>query len=565
MQSSPHGSSAYGGEPRRTPLGQCFLLVFQLAIAVPCLTLGQQGNSAASIVGVLMVLAAAMTAGRWLRACQIDSDARRQAKRLRSFGQNKGSARRGNLVDAKAGGLTDKKGFPLGWLAGKALCIGLEKAIGVFGPAGSGKSNLIVEFLLTLEVGSGLRQAMSVFCTDVSMEGYATTGGQQERLGREALLVGPGVLEHAKRLGVTKERHGVKPKAVSVNPFAWVLLGPDMFELVQAAARIIHPGTPPQKAVGNQAHFDRRTWQLLALAMIAQLAVDGFVTLAGIRMRLMQAPTAFKEWVELMAQSDFLGGLLRDAAQAVLGLMNDSPEEFRGGMSQAIDRVEPYAPGTALGECTMPGFDLAEPAKRPIALYLCTGLGAPEVTQHWMGMMVAGMFETIGRGGAQGRVVVVLEEAPQLGWAALNGALRAAATLRKSRVTTIWCAQDASQYETVLGRDASRTILSQFATTLTFAIRDHEHAKRLSARAGQTTVAEGSMNLSFDSEGVGSKSYSGGYGAKPVLSPSEIMTLPKDRMVVVHENLPVFVTEVRPYYETPQLKRLAGPNPYYES
>ncbi|MGL4511573.1 MAG: type IV secretory system conjugative DNA transfer family protein [Lacipirellulaceae bacterium] len=576
----PASAPKEGSTSPPTPLGQFTQLVAYAGIATACHHLGQNGNPLASTVGFVFALLAALKAGQWLRATQVRADRVRHARRLRSFGRGKGAARRGAARDAREAGLAASEGFPLGCLASEHRGIRrlfekvlarrlelrgpLEKAIAVCGPSGSGKSNLIVEFLLTLKVGNSMRRALSVFLNDPSLELFAVTAKRQHQLGRETVLIGPGVDELAARLGITRDKHGIEVVAGCCNPCSLVVVGPTMYEDVRTLARIIHPGTPPQKASGNQAHFDRRTWQLLELAMLAQLAAEGIVTLEGIRLRLMQPLDGFKEWVSLMTESDFAGGALRDAANAVLALMKQSPEEFSGGYSQAVDRVQAYAPGSPLGACTAPGFELSDLARKPVAVYLSAGLGNPEATQHWMGIMFASMFEALSRAEKGGRVVAVLEEAPQLGWAALNGAMRAAAVLRKAKVSTIWCSQDAvSQYTSVLGRDAARSVTSQFGTVVTFAVRDHEHAKLVSSRAGDETAPDGTIHLQFDSEGVASSNYSGSYAQRPVIRPSEVMTLAKNQMIVVSENLPTFVTELRPYYETP-LQRLARPNPYYE-
>lgn len=558
--SPPAKRSSDRDQHERSPLGQATLAGLSACGAYYCHQLGAGGNDLASLGAIGLSCYAALSTGRWMKACQITSDRHRHARRLESFASGKGAARLGTPADAKEAGRLGGEGFHAGQIVGSrsSLILPWQYAIGVCGPPGVGKSNLLIGNLLQLGVGNTPGRVISFVANDGSLELFAVTAAAQLALGRKPVLIGPDAQRSIEQLGLTERSVGVPLEVGSCNPFSWIKPGPNVVEDCRAGSKIIHPGVPREKATGNQTHFDRRTQQILLGGELGQMATEGKVTLPGMRRRIVQSLDDYKEWLELMTESDFAGGMLRDVSQSVLALATQSPEEFSGGYSQAVDCLEPYAPGSRLAQAVEEGVDLEQLPTDPTAIFLAPGAA----NQHWTNMFFGNLFTVVQRGGGQGKVAAILEEAPSLG--PIHGAVEAVAGLRKHKLVTLWLSQDAvSQYRTAYGADGARSLTSQFSTMISFAVRDHEHAKLVSERTGEETVPDGSMHVQYEQDGVASKTYTGNYVGKPVIRPSEVMTLPKNRSIVVSENHPTFVTEHTPYYQT-SLRRRARRNPYYK-
>ena len=287
---SPPAKGPGEGRVEWSPLGQATLAGASAYGAYSLHQMGVAGNDLASVGAIGLGAYAALSAGRWMKAVQVARDRHRHARRLESFHASKGNARLGTVADAQRGGLCVAEGFGVGRIVGtrRELALPWECAIGVCGPPGTGKSNLLVANLLRLRVGNTPGRVVSFVANDGPLELLAVTAAAQLAMGRRPVVIGPGATEMIDQLGLSERSLGAPLAVESCNPLSWVKDGPNVVEDARTAVKILHPGIPDDKATGNQGHFDRRTRQLLLLVTLAQLAAEGRVTLAGMRRRLLQ-------------------------------------------------------------------------------------------------------------------------------------------------------------------------------------------------------------------------------------------------------------------------------------
>jgi hypothetical protein len=140
----------------RSPIGQALLAGASAYGAYQCHQLGLEGSDLASLGAIGLGAYAAITSGRWMKACQVAGDRHDHARRLESFHASKGKARLGTAADVKQARLDGAEGISAGVIAGSRTQVRLpwERAIGICGPPGTGKSNLLIGSLLQLRVGN---------------------------------------------------------------------------------------------------------------------------------------------------------------------------------------------------------------------------------------------------------------------------------------------------------------------------------------------------------------------------------------------------------------------------
>ena len=92
--------------------------------------------------------------------------------------------------------------------------------------------------------------------------------------------------------------------------------------------------------------------------------------------------------------------------------------------------------------------------------------------------------------------------------------------------------QDVHQLESIYSR--AKSIVANSAVRVAFAVNDEATAKMLSNQLGQTTVTSRSIGISQASDAFIRHNAQAGFAeaGRPLLDPSEILRLPRDRVLV---------------------------------
>jgi type IV secretion system protein VirD4 len=198
-----------------------------------------------------------------------------------------------------------------------------------------------------------------------------------------------------------------------------------------------------------------------------------------------------------------------------------------------------------------------------MTIYLCL---PPERLRELAGLQrlwITGILRAITPGADESRkVLLMLDEVANLGHFKI---LEDAVTLYRGMGIRCWFIfQSLNQVKETFG-DAAETFLDNIGTQQFFGIQSFETAEAISKRLGERTVTTRSEqsgtsdsyphSTSLDGKQTGnwgrSRNTTLSELARKLLTPSEILTMPKDLAITFHLNSPPILSKLIPYYSSP--------------
>ncbi len=267
----------------------------------------------------------------------------------------------------------------------------------------------------------------------------------------------------------------------------------------------------------------------------------------------------FAQTIEVMQQVTTHGGVVSRLGHLLTWFV----DRELGSVLTNVQRHTQFLDSPAIAKHTArSSFDLMALRSGRMTVYLCMPVDRLTTMAPIQRMWIATILRVITRGRPSERnpVLFLLDEAAHLGKIQV---LEDAVTVMRGMGIRLWFFfQSLNQIKECYGEKAG-TFLDNIDTQQYFGTNHYETADAVSKRIGDGTILVNSRNWGKGSStpagGVGHQagSYSANWGStssemsRRLFRPEEIIGLPEDTALVFHRNLPVIVSRLLRYYDSP--------------
>jgi type IV secretion system protein VirD4 len=455
-----------------------------------------------------------------------------------------GSARWATTREIDATGLLRPRGVILGRVGDSYLRHDGPEHVMCFAPTRSGKGvGLVLPTLLSW--------TSSVVVHDVKGENWQFTAGWRSWFSH-CLLFDP--------TNVQSSRY---------NPLLEVRKGPSEVRDVQNIADIL---IDPEGALERRNHWEKASHALLVGVILHVLYAEGEKTLARVTEILADPSQSFEKLLRIMMTTNHLGtnGLFKIhpvVAAVARELLNKSENERSGVLSTAVSMLGLYRDPTIARNTAACDWRIADlvTAERPVTLYLVIPPSDIVRTKP----LIRLILNQIGRrltevlGDVDGEVkrrplLLMLDEFPALG--RLDFFETGLAFMAGYGIRCFLIAQSLNQIVKSYGENNS--ILDNCHVRIAFAANDERTAKRISDALGTATELRAQRNYAGHrlAPWLGHVMVSRQESARPLLTPGEVMQLPRDDEIVLVSGLaPIRAKKLRHYEDANFTSRLLPP------
>lgn len=441
----------------------------------------------------------------------------RQTKHVTTYG----SAEWATEKDIANSGLLNDRGVFLGRTETAYLRHDGPEHVLAFAPTRSGKGvGLVVPTLLTW-TGSAVIH-------DIKGENWQLTAGWRSQFSH-CLLFNP-----------------TDPRSAKYNPLLEVRKGPHEVRDVQNIADIL---VDPEGALEKRNHWEKTGHSLLTGAILHVLYAEEEKTLAHVARFLANPKKTLEATLRIMLTTNHLG--TKDApkvhpevASIAREMLNKSENELSGVVSTAMSFLEIYRDPIieqSTSRCDWRIDDLKH-ANRPVSLYLVVPPSDISRTKP----LIRLILNQIGRrlteklpdrnstareSGPDHQLLMMLDEFPALG--RLDFFETAMAFMAGYGIRAYLIAQSLNQIEKAYGPNNS--ILDNAHVRVAFATNDDRTAKRVSDTLGTSTELRAQKNYAGHrlAPWLAHVMVSRQETARPLLTPGEVMQLPKTQALVL--------------------------------
>ncbi|TIL65649.1 conjugal transfer protein TraG [Mesorhizobium sp.] len=453
-----------------------------------------------------------------------------------------GSARWAKPEEVKSAALLGPDGVILGRYEREYLRHDGPEHVLCFAPTRSGKGvGLVIPSLLTWP-GSAIVH-------DIKGENWQLTAGFRAKHGR-ALLFDPTNVESS-----------------AYNPLLEVRRGEWEVRDVQNIADIL---VDPEGSLERRNHWEKTSHALLVGAILHVLYAGKDKTLAGVANFLSDPARSIEATLAAMMRTPHLGeaGAHPVVASAARELLNKSGNERSGVLSTAMSFLGLYRDpvvAKVTSRCDWRISDIVGGA-RPTTLYLVVPPSNINRTKPLIRLLLnqigRRLTEDLNARGSRHRLLLMLDEFPALG--RLDFFESALAFMAGYGLKAFLIAQSLNQIEKAYGPNNS--ILDNCHVRVSFASNDERTAKRVSDALGTATEMRAMKNYAGHrlSPWLGHLMVSRQETARPLLTPGEVMQLPRsDEIVMVAGIHPIRTNKAR-YYEDARFTERIVPPPRVE-
>lgn len=481
----------------------------------------ETGHEALSLLGAAAGVAAALRL-RGVAAPDVTfgsarfSDARRAADALRAEG--------GLLLGRRPAGAGDLPGSRRADPAEGLLRYGGEGHLLTIAPTRSGKGvGAVIPNLLLLPRG--------VLCIDPK--------GENARISRRARAqFGPA--------------HVLDPFGISgapasaFNPLAgWDPEDPDLPDRAAALAEALVHDPPGQ---GGDAHWNEEAKALIAgvILHVATARRETRRSLIRVREHLAAAPAAFTDLLEAMQANPAAGGLVARAADRHLSKNDREGPSVRSAAQRHTHFLDGPRMAASLERSDFTFRDLRE---RSATVYLVLPPNRLATHARWLRVLVGEALFALSGSEALGTdrpVLFLLDEFAALG--RLEPVLQAVGLMAGYGVQIWLFLQDLHQLRSLYGKSAG-TFLSNAAVLQVFNVSDLETAEYVSRALGPATARYATSGASAPVAPrpfQGARSRSEHLARRDLLTPDEVMRLPRDRQILLRPGeRPLLCSKIR--------------------
>jgi len=443
-----------------------------------------------------------------------------------------GSARWADTADVRSASLFGGSGIVLGLYAGRYLRHHGPEHVLAVAPTRSGKGvGLVVPTLLTW--------GHSAVIHDIKGENWQLTAGWRSKFSR-CLMLDP-----------------TSPGSARFNPLLEVRMGPGEVRDVQNIADIL---VDPEGARERRDHWEKTAHTLLVGAILHVLYAEQEKTLARVAGFLADPSRSIRRTLWIMLTTNHLGTDAKPLVHPVVAstareLMNKSDNERSGVLSTAMSFLALYRDPLIAANTSGSDWRIADLMRpeRPVSLYLVVPPSDISRTRPLVRLILnqiaRRLTETLPAANDNRplqQLLLMLDEFPALG--RLDFFESSLAFLAGYGVRAFLVAQSLHQIDKAYGLNHS--ILDNCHVRVAFAPNDERTAKRLSDALGTATELKHQRNLSGKrlSPWLSHTSVSEQETPRPLLTPGEVLQLPRDEALVLVSGLPPIRARKLQYY-----------------
>ncbi|MGB7244739.1 MAG: IncP-type conjugal transfer protein TraG, partial [Sulfitobacter sp.] len=352
------------------------------------------------------------------------------------------------------------------------------------------------------------------------------------------------------------------PRSAKYNPLLEVRKGPHEVRDVQNIADIL---VDPEGALEKRNHWEKTGHSLLTGAILHVLYAEEDKTLAHVATFLANPKRTIEATLRIMMTTNHLGTqnepkVHPEVASIAREMLNKSENELSGVVSTAMSFLEIYRDpmiAETTSKCEWRIVDLKH-AKRPVSLYLVVPPSDISRTKP----LIRLILNQIGRRlteklpeaqsdkecqTKEHALLMMLDEFPALG--RLDFFETAMAFMAGYGIRAYLIAQSLNQIEKAYGPNNS--ILDNAHVRVAFATNDDRTAKRISDTLGTSTELRAQKNYAGHrlAPWLAHVMVSRQETARPLLTPGEVMQLPKDESLVLLAGTPPIRAKKLRYYE----------------
>ena len=414
-----------------------------------------------------------------------------------------------------------------------------------FAPTRSGKGvGLVIPTLLTW--------TDSLICYDVKAENWKLTAGWRSKFSH-VLLFNP-----------------TDPRSAKFNPLLEVRRGRNEVRDVQNIADIL---VDPEGSLERRNHWEKTSHALLVGVILHVLYAEEEKTLARVASFLSDPSRTIERALRIMMTTNHVGTdenpqVHPTVAETARELLNKSDNERSGVVSTAMSFLGLYRdPTVALttSDCDWRIADLMD-ALRPVSLYLVVPPSDISRTRPLVRLVLNQIGRRLterleGEAGKEPRhpLLMMLDEFPTLG--RLDFFESSLAFMGGYGIRAYLVAQSLNQISKAYGQTDS--ITDNCHVRIAFSANDERTARRISDSLGTATELRAQKNYAGHrlAPWLAHVMVSRQETARPLLTPGEVMQLPKgDELVMVSGQPPIRAKKLR-YYKDTNFKRRLLPAP----
>lgn len=442
-----------------------------------------------------------------------------------------GTARWATRDDIRKAGLLADTGVVLGQFQNNYLRHDGAEHVLCFAPTRSGKGvGLVIPSLLTWP-GTAIVH-------DIKGENWDITAGFRSTFSR-TLRFDPTSLESA-----------------AYNPLLEVRRGINEVRDVQNIADIL---VDPEGSLEKRNHWEKTSHALLVGAILHVLYAGADKSLAGVAAFLSNPDETIENTLYAMMDTPHLGeaGPHPVVASAARELLNKSDNERSGVLSTAMSFLGLYRDPVIAEVTSHSDWRIADLVSgRPASLYLVVPPSDISRTKPLIRLILnqigRRLTEEFDPATKRQRVLLMLDEFPALG--RLDFFESALAFMAGYGLKAFLIAQSLNQIERAYGQN--NAILDNCHVRVAFATNDERTAKRVSESLGTTTEQRSMKNYAGHrlSPWLGHLMISRSETARALLTPGEILQLPKTDEVVLMSGAPPIKAKKARYYADRRLQ-----------
>ncbi len=423
-----------------------------------------------------------------------------------------GNAHWASWLEAKKAGLMAEKGILLARKWGRYLKVGGYEHVFVFWPSGSGKTN-------ALAIPNLLNWHGSCIVNDVKLTLFEKTAGFRASCGQKCFVWNPAATD-----GRT---HCYNPlDSVSRDKSKRI-------DGLQKIANIFIPDSQTQREPIWTA-IPRSLFVALALYLMDTPALPCTI---GEIVRLLKNNPNFKDYLwEIIKERDDLDAV---TYRNLVSFLQTEPKLQANLLQSFLSYFELFDVPMIDASTSRSDFDIRNLRREPMTIYVGVTTGnirrlSPLLTVFYEQVM-DGMLESVPNEKEEPYDLLLLMDE----FSALRRMEIMRSTvglMREYRVRLMAIIQDLPQLYETYGVNGAKSFINN-RIRLVAAQNDLDSARLISGWLGDKTVAQRSQNrrgISWEAQ-VAADSESLSYTRRPLLSPDEIMRLPRDEMIVVCE------------------------------
>ncbi|WP_334145538.1 type IV secretory system conjugative DNA transfer family protein [Hyphomicrobium sp.] len=446
----------------------------------------------------------------------------------------RGSARWGDVSDARKAGLHNRGWFPIGAHEGRYASFENETHTLIVAATGAGKS-------VNFAIPTLMRVRHSMIVTDTKKELVAQTARyRQKRLKHQIVVL-----------------DGTSPAAYNVCQLVLddLALSPQDAVADARAIALQILRDPPQK---DQNQYFRQGARLIIETCILGLGVRSPAECNLVKsQRLVTDVPLLLAFLEDLRNQQALCGDIAAMAESLLATHQDTPREFQSFVNGAVQALAPYAASGRLARISEHcSFRFADLKRQKMTIYVCCDMTRMKAYAEWIALINWAAMVELQRCGNAVPVVALFDEATNFQIDNLPNLLT---LLRAYGVRVIVIVQELEDLSRVYGKAGQSVILAQCRVKIFFGAISAETAARLVPVLGSETK----QDFSFGMGNTGGVSENANAVARPLKTQSELQMLPEGQQIVLIGGHPPFLCRTVGWHETWPERRYVDDNPLH--